>query len=265
MASMPDTARNETDAPAAHTTDATDASDAIDVAVPTGTGDLPTRLWLPPGGQGPGIVVLQEIFGVSPYIRRRAAALARLGYVVAAPEMFWRLGVTDPVEGEDALQQGMALVRRLDWDRAVLDAYAAVEWLRDREDVTAGVGVVGFCFGGGLGYAVAAGLEAEGATPLDALVSYYGSALPGLHDTVAVSAPSLHHFGLADSFIDTDTVRRIEASLAKEPQTVVVTYAGADHAFDNDDMPWFHAGASGEAWARTLEFLREQLPTGQPA
>jgi carboxymethylenebutenolidase len=78
---------------------------------------------------------------------------------------------------------------------------------------------------------------------------------------MSVSAPSLHHFGLADSFLDTDTVRRIEASLEKEPQTVVVTYAGADHAFDNDDMPWFHAGASAEAWTRTEAFLDEQLPT----
>ncbi|WP_076263790.1 dienelactone hydrolase family protein [Intrasporangium flavum] len=237
------------------------AATATDVTVPTDTGDVPTRLWLPPSGEGPGIVLLQEIFGVSAYVRRRATDLAALGYVVAAPEIFWRLGVTDPVEGEDALQQGMGLVQRLDWQQAVLDASATVEWLRDRDEVTGGVGVVGFCFGGGLGFNVAAHLESEGATPVDALVSYYGSALPGLHDVMSVSAPSLHHFGLADSFIDTDTVRRIEASLGKEPQTVVVTHPGADHAFDNDDMPWFHAGASGEAWARTEEFLAEQLPT----
>ncbi len=240
------------------------AATATDVTVPTDTGDVPIRLWLPPAGDGPGIVLLQEIFGVSAYVRRRAADLAALGYVVAAPEIFWRLGVTEPVEGTDgtdALQEGMSLAQRLDWQQAVLDAAATVEWLRDRDEVTGGVGVVGFCFGGGLGFNVAAHLESEGATPVDALVSYYGSALPGLHDVMAVAAPSLHHFGLADSFIDTDTVRRIEASLEKEPQTVVVTYPGADHAFDNPDMPWFHAGASGEAWARTEEFLGEQLPT----
>jgi carboxymethylenebutenolidase len=239
----------------------TDIATPTGVTVPTDTGDVPARLWLPPAGEGPGIVLLQEIFGVSAYVRRRAADLAALGYVVAAPEIFWRLGVTEPVEGEDALQRGMGLVQQLDWQQAVLDASATVEWLRDRDEVTGGVGVVGFCFGGGLGFNVAAHLESEGATPVDALVSYYGSALPGLHDVMAVSAPSLHHFGLADSFLDTDTVRRIEASLEKEPQTVVVTYPGADHAFDNDDMPWFHAGASAEAWARTEAFLDEQLPT----
>ena len=106
----------------------------------------------------------------------------------------------------------MGLVQRLDWPAAVTDAAATVEWLRDRDEVTAGVGAVGFCFGGGLGYTVAAQLESSDSAPLDALVSYYGSALPGLHDSLTVAAPSLHHFGLADSFIDTETVRRIEAS-----------------------------------------------------
>ncbi|MER7072478.1 dienelactone hydrolase family protein [Terrabacter sp. NPDC000476] len=232
-----------------------------DVTITTDAGAMPAHLWLPPGGQGPGIVLLQEIFGVSAYVRRRAADLAALGYVVVAPEVFWRLGVTTPVEGEDALTRGMGLVQQLDWPAAVGDATATVEWLRDRDEVTAGVGAVGFCFGGGLGFNVAAHLEAEGGPALDALVSYYGSALPGLHDTMTVSAPSLHHFGLADSFIDTDTVRRIEASLVEAPATVFETYAGADHAFDNDDMPWHHPAASALAWATTTEFLREHLPT----
>ncbi|GAB3874016.1 dienelactone hydrolase family protein [Terrabacter terrigena] len=230
------------------------------VTIPTEAGEMPAHLFLPPSGHGPGIVVLQEIFGVSGYVQRRAAQLAELGYVVVAPEIFWRLGVTSPVEGEGALQEGMSLVQRLDWQAAVSDATATVEWLRGRDEVTGGVGVVGFCFGGGLGFNAAAHLEAEGSAPVDALVSYYGSALPGLHDVMTVTAPSLHHFGLSDSFIDTDTVRRIEASLTQQPGTVVETYAGADHAFDNDDMPWHDASASTLAWARTEDFLRAQLP-----
>ena len=230
------------------------------VMIATDSGEMPAHLWLPPSGHGPGIVVLQEIFGVSDYIRRRAAQLAELGYVVVAPEIFWRLGVTSPVEGDDALQQGMGLVQRLDWDGAVRDGVAAVQWLRAHDDVDAGTGVVGFCFGGGLGFAVAATLEADGEAPVDSLVSYYGSALPALHSAMTVTAPSLHHFGLADSFIDTDTVRRIEASLSRQPGTVVETYAGADHAFDNDDMPWHDPASSTLAWATTMEFLRERLP-----
>ena len=230
------------------------------VTIATDAGEMPARLWLPPTGHGPGVVVLQEIFGVSDYIQRRAAQIAEAGYVVVAPEIFWRLGVTEPVEGDDALQQGMALVQRLDWQAAVTDAAATVEWLRGRDEVTGGVSALGFCFGGGLGYNLAAHLESDGAAPLDALVSYYGSALPGLHDSLTVTAPSLHHFGLADSFIDTETVRRIEASLTAQPDTVVETYAGADHAFDNDDMQWHDPASSTLAWSTTMEFLRERLP-----
>ncbi len=230
------------------------------VTIPTDAGDMPAHLWLPPSGQGPGIVLLQEIFGVSSYVQRRGEQLAELGYVVVAPEIFWRLGVTAPIEGEDALQQGMGLVQRLDWDAAVRDGSASVRWLRGHDAVDAGVGVVGFCFGGGLGFNVAAQLEGEGQTPVEALVSYYGSALPELHPVMTVSAPSLHHFGLADSFIDTATVRAVEESLTKQPGTVFETYEGADHAFDNDDMPWHDAGASALAWSTTEQFLREHLP-----
>lgn len=231
--------------------------------VTTDAGDMPAHLWLPPSGSGPGIVLLQEIFGVSGYVQRRGAQLADLGYVVLAPEIFWRLGVTEPVEGDQALERGMGLVQQLDWDAAVADSVASVDWLRSRSEVTGDVGVLGFCFGGGLGFMTAAALERrDPAAPVAALVSYYGSALPGVHESLIVAAPSLHHFGLADSFIDTDTVRAIEASLTNQAATTFHTYEGADHAFDNPDMPWHHPAASATAWQRTTDFLAQHLPTG---
>lgn len=230
------------------------------VTIPTDAGQMPAHLWQPPSGTGPGIVLLQEIFGVSDYVQRRAGQLAEAGYVVLAPEIFWRLGQTEPIRGDGALQRGMDLVQQLDWQAAVTDGAAAVEWLRAHDSVTGGVGVVGFCLGGGLGFNVAAHLEGEQAEPVQALVSYYGSALSSLHDVVTVTAPSLHHFGLADSFIDPETVRRVEASLTRQPATTFLTYEDADHAFDNDEMPWHHPGAATLAWQRTLEFLAQHLP-----
>ncbi|MGG5260137.1 dienelactone hydrolase family protein [Phycicoccus avicenniae] len=228
------------------------------IQVPTEGGVMPAHRWLPPGGTGPGVLLLQEIFGISPYIERRAEDLAALGYVVLAPEVFWRLGTTSVENGPDMLAEAMDLLGRLDWDAAVADSTAALDVLRDLPEVTGGVGVVGFCFGGGLGYAVVAG------QPADALVSYYGSALPNLVEAVpSVSTPSLHVFGEADSYLPMDVVERIRAAVTSGAAPAeVLTYPGADHAFDNDDFVNHDAAASADAWARTEAWLARTLPTG---
>lgn len=226
------------------------------VAVPTDAGDMPAHLWLPESGTGPGVLLVQEIFGISRYLESRAQDLADLGYVVLAPEIFWRLGVDRVAEGPDMLDQAMALLQRVDWAAAVSDGVAALRVLRDRDEVEGPTGAVGFCFGGGLAFNVAA--EADP----DCLVSYYGSALPQLLGLAPqVTAPQLHHFGLADSYIPPDQVERIQAAV-DGPRTSFFTYDGAEHAFDNPDMPALHdADASATAWQRTTDFLAEQLRT----
>ena len=224
-------------------------------------GAMPAAVWTPPGGTGPGVVVLHEIFGVTGYIRARCADLAGLGYVVCAPQLYWRQGA--PVIEEsapDALADAMALAGRLDWPTAVADAAAALEHVRGMIEVIGKVAVLGFCFGGGLAFAVAA--EARP----DALVSYYGSALPSLLDRAAeVTCPSLHHFGLADTFIPPETVRRIEEAVTVSPHVRFETYPGAGHAFDNPHPPFHHPEASRAAWGNTVRFLADRLAsTGIP-
>ena len=234
-------------------------TDGENTTIPVPDGAMPAVLWNPSDGAdgGPAILLLQEIFGVSGYIRRRGAALAGAGYRVLAPELYWRLGDgVQPIDEKapDALQQGISRVTSLDWDTAVDDAVAALEHLRSYPDVGR-VGIVGFCFGGGLGFNVAAVAEP------DCLVSYYGSALPDLlHLAPDVTSPSLHHFGLSDEFVDTDSVVRIrEAVTAGGTPVEFETYEGANHAFDNDDFVFAHEEASSLAWDRTLRFLSEHL------
>ena len=227
------------------------------VLVPTESGEMPAQLWLPAAGTGPGIVLCQEIFGLSPYIVRRAEDLAALGYIVLAPEFFWRLGVSTVSEQDGGLERGIALANQLDWPLTVRDGVAAVQWLRERDEVTGPVGLLGFCFGGGLAFNIAA------KEPVAALVSYYGSALPMLLEVAPkVTAPSLHHFGTADSFIDQESVAKVRAAVTASPATVFHEYEGADHAFDNPDLPWHHPDASALAWDRTVTFLQEHLPVG---
>ncbi|HST86706.1 MAG TPA: dienelactone hydrolase family protein [Kineosporiaceae bacterium] len=233
-----------------------DASVPVEISVPD-AGQMPGRLWLPPSGRGPGLLLLQEIFGVSQYIRRRGADLAAAGYVVLAPELYWRLDAT-PIDesGPGAIEEAMARAQQLDWPTTVQDAVAALHHLSSRDEISGGTGVIGFCFGGGLAFNVAAVDE------VDALVSYYGSALPGLLDLAPqVSAPSLHHFGTADDFIDTATVARIREAVTKGGTLVEFeTYEGANHAFDNDRFGLHHPEASKVAWPRTLDFLARTLP-----
>lgn len=225
------------------------------VTVPTDAGPMPALLWAPASGAGPGLLLLQEIFGVSDYIARRGADLAEAGYVVLAPELYWRLDA-GPIDesADDAIEQAMGRAQRLDWPTTVVDAVAALGAVRSR--ATGGTGVIGFCFGGGLGFNVAA-VEQP-----DVLVSYYGSGIPGLLDLAPqVTAPSLHHFGTADSYLDADTVAAVRAAVTAGGAPVEFElYDGADHAFDNDDFMFYHPEASALAWQRTLAFLARELP-----
>jgi carboxymethylenebutenolidase len=240
------------------------------LSVQTPDGAMPAHLWLPEGGTGPGVLLLQEIFGVSAYVERRAQDLADAGYVVLAPEIFWRLGVSRVEEGPDALEEALGLLQRTDWPLAVADGVSALEALRDHEAVSGRVGIVGFCFGGGLAFNVAA------ESPADALVSYYGSALPELLgilpfdpsdvtltviDPARVTTPSLHHWGLADTFIDRPVVEQVCARLKAQPDVSVETYEGGGHAFDNDDFMFYDAELAALAWERTLAFLADRLGT----
>jgi carboxymethylenebutenolidase len=225
----------------------------VTLEIDTGTGLMPVHVWEPAGGDGPGLLLLQEIFGVTDYIQDRAAQLAALGYYVVVPEIFWRLDDVDlDPDAPDLLDRAIAVLGRLDWAAAVSDSVAALEYLRGRDTA---VGVIGFCFGGGLGFNVAA------VSSPDVLVSYYGSALPNLLDLAPkVTATSLHHFGDADDYLTPATVDKIVAALG---DAEVYRYPGAGHAFDNPMPAFHHVEASALAWQRTTEFLSLQLPPSE--
>ena len=217
---------------------------------------MPAQLWRPAAGIGPGVLLVHEIFGISDYIQARGRDLAALGYVVCAPDVYWRLDDREIDESrDDALQQAMAVAQRVNWPAAVSDIQAAVSHVRGMIEVEGGVGLLGFCFGGGLAFNVAA------VDDVDVLVSYYGSSLSDLLDLAGdVKTPSLHHFGLADTFIPAETIAEIRAAVT-EHGAQFETYEGADHAFDNPSPPFYHREASIRAWGITIRFLNRHLPT----
>ena len=227
------------------------------IAVPTADGDMPAHLWTPEAGTGPGILLLQEIFGVSRYIQRRAADLAAAGYVVLAPELYWRLDRQQVDEtAPDAIEVAMGLVGQLDWPTTVSDAVSAYRRLAGLDAVRGTP--ASWVSASGAGWASTSPPRPSPA----ALVSYYGSSLPDLLDLAPqVTCPSLHHFGTADDYLPRDAVDAVTAAVTADGRPArVELYDGANHAFDNDDFLLHHPEASKRAWETTLGFLREHLP-----
>jgi len=231
-------------------------NDVTEVAVACEGGDMTMFVWTPPQGRGPGIVLIQEIFGVGDYIRDVAVRLAAAGYVVGAPDVFWRFAPRWAATNDDA---GMAAsfeqVGKLDRQHAVADCVAALDTLGTLDSVTGTPGVLGFCLGGTLAWAVALGANPS------VCVSYYGSGVPDMLESLdAATCPTLFHFGRDDAFIPAEGVERLNSAITgKTNFTLNVEIAG--HAFDNHCSETFYAeGAAQAAWAKTMAFLGEHLP-----
>lgn len=225
-------------------------------AVTTDDGAFDLHLWIPSAGHGPGILLIQEIFGVGRYIRAVAERLCDRGYVVGAPDVFWRFAPGWAAEHDEAgLSASLSQVQRLDPGLAVADCAAALARLAALPEVDGAPGVLGFCLGGTLAWGVAA----AGAPAC--CVSYYGSGVPSMLDLAdRVRTPALLHFGGRDPYIPLTSVRAVQEALAGRPG-VTVNVEDAGHAFDNHCSAIFYdPTAAAAAWAKTLAFLGDHLP-----
>jgi carboxymethylenebutenolidase len=223
----------------------------LDITTPDGT--LDGYLALPESGRGPGLIVLQEIFGVGDYIKGAADRLAQLGYVALAPDLYWRI---EPHATPEDMNEAMQFAQQLDHEHAIQDSIAAMNALRDRPEVTNGkAGVLGFCLGGTLAFGVAIHGDP------DTAVSYYGSGVPDmLGQADAIACPVLLHFGGADQFIPRERVDRVAEFAADRPNLECHIQEGAGHAFDNPSPMFHNPEAAARAWDITSEFLARTLP-----
>lgn len=225
------------------------------VKVADGGFDLP--VWLPESGSGPGLVLIQEIFGLDDYIKSVAADLAALGYVVAVPELFWRFEPKwSSGHDESGIAASMAAVSKFDFALGLSDVLATIDLLRGLPAVTGGVGVFGFCLGGSLAFTAAA----QGSP--DTAVSFYGSTVPdsvGLLD--GITCPIQFHFGGQDPYIARDGVKRVEEAVAGHDGAEIHVQEDAGHAFHNHVAAIFYdAPAAAAAWSLTEGFLARTLP-----
>jgi carboxymethylenebutenolidase len=226
------------------------------VTVPTHDGGtMSARLTLPARGNGPGVLVIHEIFGVNDYLQAVLDRLAGLGYVALCADLFWRIDPDhDIAQDEAGLGQAMERMGSFDLADATRDCDAALGFLSRRSEVTGEVAVLGFCLGGTLAFATAISSEP------DAVVSYYGSGVADLlADAGEIHCPVLFHFGSDDAFIPAEAVDRVEAAFADRDDVELRRYA-AGHAFDNSFSDLFHEPrAAEEAWGVTADFLRRVI------
>ncbi|RSD14236.1 dienelactone hydrolase family protein [Amycolatopsis eburnea] len=217
--------------------------------------DLP--MWHPPSGRGPGLVLIQEIFGLDDYLRSVAADLAAAGYVVAIPELFRRTAPGwSSTHDEAGVAASMEVAASFDPELGLADVLEAMAHLRSLPSVAGGVGLLGFCLGGSLAFAAAA----EGDP--DTAVSFYGSTVAAsIADLSRVTCPIQFHFGGQDPYIPRSDVALVEAAVATHPGAEIHVQEEAGHAFHNHVAPMFHhPEAAARAWTLTTEFLRRALP-----
>jgi carboxymethylenebutenolidase len=224
-------------------------------------GTFAGHLTVPDSGNGPGVLLLQEIFGVGDFLKAKAEDLAELGYVVLCPDVFWRIEPGIALEHDEAaLEAAFGYVTRyateVDEDTKVADLRAALQHLRSLPEVEGHqAGVLGYCLGGRLAFQVACH-----AAP-DACVSYYGSGIADLlNDCEDLTCPILFHFGGNDPYIPNEQVDAIRARLGERPNVEIHVQHQAGHAFENHLAPQFHdPNAAAASWPLTVEFLQRTL------
>ena len=218
-------------------------------------GEFDAYLALPAGGYGPGIVVLQEIFGINDYIRSVADWYAAHGFVALAPDLFWRMehGVQLTDKGDD-WNKAIAFYQGIDEDKAVEDSAATLDYLRRHTACNGRAGAVGFCMGGNLAYLLSVRFKP------DCAVGYYGVSIEkSLNEAKNLNSPLMLHIAGDDKFCPPQAQRQIHDALDLNPFVRIYDYPGRDHAFGRTGGEHYDAADAELAHLRSLEFFVNHL------
>ena len=229
-------------------------SDVIQVQTPSGP--MPAQLARPASSDAPpGVIVIQEAFGLNDHIRGVARRLAGEGYVTLAPDLFHR-GGPGRVATYDDLPKALSLMSELTDQGIVEDISAAVGALEKQRAVRADrIGITGFCMGGRVSYLAACALPDK----IRAAVPFYGGGIP-IDRTATLKSPVLAFFGEEDAFIPLDQVKALQAEAARLGKSLEVhVYPKAPHGFFCDERDSYRPDAAADAWKRLTAFLAQHL------
>jgi carboxymethylenebutenolidase len=217
---------------------------------PLGNGDVRGYLVRPAAAKGklPAVVVVHENRGLNPYIEDVARRLAKAGFIALAPDGLTSVG---GYPGDD--EKGRELQQKVDPAKLMNDFFAAVELMFTHEASTGKVGIVGFCYGGGVANAAAVAYPELGAA-----VAFYGRQ-PDVADVARIKAPILLHYAELDTRINEGWPAFETALNAAGTTYAAYTYPGANHGFHNDSTPRYDAAAATLAWDRTIAWFRKYL------
>jgi carboxymethylenebutenolidase len=207
-------------------------------------------LSVPESGRGPGVVVLQEWWGLVPHIKNVADRFAAAGFVALAPDLYHGRATTSPDEAGK-------LMMALDIAQTEKDLRGAIQFLLAHPAVASDkVGTVGFCMGGALSLYAATKNEQVGAC-----VVFYGGHPKVRFELEQLHAPLLGLYAGRDTFVTPELVRQLETKLKELGKPVEIhIYENADHAFFNDERPEvYNKEAAEDAWQRTISFFRAHL------
>jgi carboxymethylenebutenolidase len=204
----------------------------------------------------PGMLVIQEIFGVNQVMRDLCDGLARQGYVAMCPDLFWRqepgIQITDKTDAE--WQRAFELFKGFDQDKGAQDLVASLAHLRKLPGCNGKAGSVGYCLGGKLAFLMATRSNS------DCNVSYYGVGIEGaLGEANKIQKPLLMHIAAEDRFVPKEAQGKIKQALAANGNVTIHVYEGTDHAFARAGGAHWNAAAAQLANDRTAAFLKKHL------
>lgn len=225
-------------------------TEMVTIASPDGHGSVKAYVAKPANAAGKlaSVLVVHENRGLNPHIEDIARRLAVDGYLAMAPDALSPLG---GYPGDE--DKARALFAKLDQKKTLPDFLAAAAALKDRAECNGKIGVVGFCYGGGVAHTLATRLP-----DLAAAVPFYGNH-PSADNAAKVKAPLLIHFAGMDDRINSAWPAYEEALKAAGIRYSAHSYAGTQHGFNNDTTPRFDAAAAQLAWSRTMAFFAQHL------
>jgi carboxymethylenebutenolidase len=227
-----------------------------DITIKGPGGNFSGYLSRPSSGSGPGVVVIQEIFGVNKVMRDIADGFAARGYFALAPDLFWRIEpdvqLTDKSDAE--WKHAFELMTKFEPDMGVADIQACISYLRDLDGCAGKVGAVGYCLGGLLAYLTAARTDA------DASVGYYGVNIDQkLDEANSIKRPLMLHIAERDQFVKPEAQKKIAEGLKGNSHITLHFYPQMDHAFAREGGAHYDKACADLANGRTSTFFKQHL------